>query len=83
MFGRNSGRRAFDGIPLHDYLEHLKTRPGHIAVREAADLIDVNRYTLLDWVRDGKFPATKIGNAIKIDRHDLAEFRRPHSRNSV
>ena len=55
-------------------LQHLKTTPGYIGIREAADLIDVNRYTLLDWVRDGKFPATKIGNAIKIDRHDLAEW---------
>jgi excisionase family DNA binding protein len=49
-------------------------QPGFIGVREAADLIGVNRYSLLDWIRDGKIPAYKIGNAFKIDRLVLAAW---------
>ena len=55
-------------------LEYLRSKTGYIGVRETADLIDYNRYTVLDWARDGKIPTTRIGNSIKIDRMQLADW---------
>ncbi len=55
-------------------IETLRSRPGYIGVREASGLIGVSRYTLLDWIGAGKMPAVKIGNALKIDRADLAAW---------
>jgi hypothetical protein len=34
----------------------------------AALYIDINRYTLIDWINAGTLRASKIGNANKIDR---------------
>ena len=36
--------------------------------------IDINRYTLIDWINAGKVRASKIGNRFKIDRSYLADW---------
>ena len=53
--------------------QELRSRPGNIGVR-AAEYIDVNRYTLIDWINDGRIRVRKIGKALKIDRSDLADW---------
>jgi excisionase family DNA binding protein len=54
--------------------EELRFRPGYIGVRKAAEYIDINRFTLIDWISAGTIRASKIGNAFKIDRSDLADW---------
>jgi excisionase family DNA binding protein len=53
-------------------IEELRKQGGYIGAREAGRLLGVSRYTILDWAREGKLPAFRIGNATKLDRHDLA-----------
>jgi excisionase family DNA binding protein len=55
-------------------IQELRSRPGYIGVRKAALYIDINRDTLIDWINAGKIRASKIGNAFKIDRSDLADW---------
>jgi excisionase family DNA binding protein len=55
-------------------IQELRSRPGYIGVRQAALYIDINRYTLIDWINAGTIHASKIGNAFKIDRSYLADW---------
>jgi excisionase family DNA binding protein len=55
-------------------IEELRSRPGYIGVREAAEYIDINRYTLIDWINARTIRGSKIGNAFKIDRSYLADW---------
>jgi excisionase family DNA binding protein len=55
-------------------IEHLRSRPGYLGVVEAAECIGINRDTLCDWIKAGKFKAYRIGNANKIDRLYLADW---------
>jgi excisionase family DNA binding protein len=43
-------------------------------VVEAAEILDMSRDTLTDWINAGKFPAYRVGNANKIDRLYLADW---------
>jgi excisionase family DNA binding protein len=55
-------------------IQELRSRPGYIGVREAAEYIDINRYTIIDWINAKKIRASMIGNAFKIDRAYLADW---------
>jgi excisionase family DNA binding protein len=55
-------------------IEELRKQSGYIGSREAGQLLGVSRYTILDWAREGKLPAYRIGNATKLDRADLASW---------
>jgi excisionase family DNA binding protein len=53
-------------------IEVLRSRPGYLGVVEAAEILDMSRDTLTDWINAGKFKAYRVGNANKIDRLYLA-----------
>jgi len=55
-------------------IQELRSRPSYVGVRKAARYIDINRFTLIDWINAGRIRASKIGNAFKIDRSDLADW---------
>jgi excisionase family DNA binding protein len=55
-------------------IEVLRSRPGYLGTVEAAEYIDINRDTLCDWIKAGKFKAYRVGNANKIDRSYLADW---------
>jgi excisionase family DNA binding protein len=54
--------------------EVLRSRPGYLGVVEAAEILDMSRDTLCDWINAGKFKAYRVGNANKIDRLYLADW---------
>jgi hypothetical protein len=58
-------------------IEELRSRPGYIGVRKATLYIDINRFTLIDWINAGRIHAGKIGNAFKIDRCPTPSPTRP------
>jgi excisionase family DNA binding protein len=55
-------------------IETLRNTTGYIGVKEAAAYLGVRKETLLDWIKAGSFPCYKIGNALKIDRAELADW---------
>jgi excisionase family DNA binding protein len=55
-------------------IEGLRSRPGYIGVVEAAELLNISRDTLCDWINAGTIKAYRIGNANKIDRLYLADW---------
>lgn len=40
-------------------------------VREAAQVLGISRYTLYDMVKDGKFPAIRLGGRVLIARAQI------------
>jgi excisionase family DNA binding protein len=55
-------------------IEVLRSRSGYLGVVEAAELLNMSRDTLCDWINAGKFKAYRVGNANKIDRLYLADW---------
>jgi excisionase family DNA binding protein len=55
-------------------IEELRSRPGYIGALAASKLVGRSKKTLIKWINAGTVRASKIGNAFKIDRSDLADW---------
>jgi excisionase family DNA binding protein len=64
-------------------IETLRKTTGYIGVKDAADYLGIRKETLLDWVKAGTIPVSQIGNALKMDRADLAEWLETRQRKPV
>lgn len=51
-------------------------RPRHLSAKEAADLLGVNRATVINWARQGKFGGFQYGHRgiYRFDRREIMEF---------
>lgn len=57
-----------------DLIEELQQRQSFLSTKEVLELLPKTRNTLCRWVRSGKIPAVRIGNAYFYDPRVLAEF---------
>ncbi len=53
-------------------------RGRYLSAREAADLLGVNRATVINWARQGKFGGYQYGQRgiYRFDRQEISEFIR-------
>ena len=51
--------------------------PPFLVVREVAAILRSNEWTVREWARQGKIPATRIGRRLLIPRDGLAELLKP------
>lgn len=51
-------------------------RARHLSAKEAADLLGVNRATVINWARQGKFGGFQYGHRgiYRFDRREIMEF---------
>jgi len=56
---------------------YLKRTPLYVSVADAADLLGVSRSTVDRRVKDGTFPARKLGARVLIERKALESFGAP------
>lgn len=42
-------------------------------VKEAADLLGVNLWTIYKWAESGRIPSRKLGSRVRFSRSDLLE----------
>jgi len=50
-----------------------------MTIKEAAKEMEVSHWTIRRWIRQRLFPVTKINSrVIRIDKDDLANFKRKH-----
>ena len=56
-------------------IEALRSRSGYLGVVEAAELLDIHRDTLCDWINAGKFKAYRVGKPIRSTASTWLEKR--------
>ncbi|EGD51739.1 DNA binding domain protein, excisionase family [Thermoanaerobacter ethanolicus JW 200] len=49
-------------------------------VKEVAELLKVNIHTVYRWVREGRLPAIKIGDLVRIPESELNKFLEEHKK---
>ena len=51
-------------------------RPRYLSAKEAADLLGVNRATVINWARQGKFGGFQYGERgiYRFDRQEILDF---------
>jgi excisionase family DNA binding protein len=66
---RGNGRAEPERRPAHDRSRYLSTK-------EAAELLGVNRATVINWARQGKFGGFQYGvrGIYRFDRQELLDF---------
>jgi excisionase family DNA binding protein len=57
-----------------DIIEELRNRKTYLPTKEMVGLLRVTRNTLCDWVRVGRLPAIRVGNAYLYDPRMMAEW---------
>jgi excisionase family DNA binding protein len=57
-----------------DLIQALRLRESFLTTAEVMSLLPVGRGTLCDWVRSGRIPAIRIGNAYMFDPRKLAKW---------
>ncbi len=51
-----------------------------MTITEASKYMEVSHWTIRRWIRQRKFPVTKINSrVIRIKKDDLEQFRRKHT----
>jgi len=51
-----------------------------MTITEASNYMEVSHWTIRRWIRQRKFPVTKINSrVIRIKKDDLEQFRRKHT----
>ncbi|WP_263377068.1 helix-turn-helix domain-containing protein [Granulicella aggregans] len=54
--------------------EELRARQSFLTSVEVMNLLQTTRGTLCEWVRSGRVPAIRSGNAYLFDPRDLADW---------
>ena len=57
-----------------DLIEELMTKQSYLSTREVMALLHKTRNTLCEWVRQGKFPAIRVGNEYLFDPREVAAW---------
>jgi excisionase family DNA binding protein len=52
----------------------MQPRSAFATVEQAAEYLQVHRTTVIEWIKAGKFPASKLGRAYRIAVADLDDF---------
>jgi excisionase family DNA binding protein len=55
-------------------IEELKKVKGLAGIPEVCRVLGISRNTAFAWVKAGRLKAFKVGNAVKVDRVDLAAW---------
>lgn len=55
-------------------IARLRAMPRPLTVKELAAVFFVAEDTVLKWVREGQVPAFRVGRAVRIDAHLLADM---------
>ena len=68
MASNNSDNHKEGGVTRSDQ--------GYITTRQAADLLGVNRATVINWARQGRFNAIQYGarGIYRFERSEIVEF---------
>lgn len=51
------------------------------SVKETAEYLSVNQFSLYRWLRQGVLPYIKIGGRVRIDRDDIENYIKKHKVN--
>ena len=71
-----SSHMGTNGGDNHDQVGKKRSDQGYITTRQAADLLGVNRATVINWARQGRFNAIQYGarGIYRFERAEIVDF---------
>ena len=74
--GMTSSHKASSNGESHEPSAAPRSERGYITTRQAADLLGVNRATVINWARQGRFNAIQYGarGIYRFDRAEIVDF---------
>jgi excisionase family DNA binding protein len=67
---------AYKNGNSREAVEETPSEQGYITTRQAADLLGVNRATVINWARQGRFNAIQYGTRgiYRFERAEIVDF---------